>query len=73
MYRIYASIPLFMAFSMPAMSLPAPQPQTTTGAHIVDGTCQEQTSNYTVTSQTQVIAKPELVTGSTCNAGPAGQ
>lgn len=72
MYRIYASISVLMALSMPAMSLPAPQPQVTTGATIVDGTCKEQTSNYTVTSQTQVIAAPELVTGSTCH-GPVGQ
>ena len=73
MYHIYTSIPLLMAFSMPAMTLPAPQPQTTTGPLIVNGKCQEQTSNYTILTQEKVLAPPALVTGSECEAGPAGQ
>lgn len=73
MYRIYTSIPVLMAFSMPTMSLPAPQPQTTTGALIVDGQCHEQTSNYTIDSQVKILAPPALVTGSSCEGGPAGQ
>ena len=73
MNRICASITLLMAFSMLAMAFPAPEPQTTTGPIAVNGKCQEQTSNYTITSQEQVIAPPALVTGSTCEAGPSGQ
>ena len=73
MYHTYASIALMVAFFMPAMSLPAPQPQTTTYAHIVNGHCEEQTSNYTILTQEKVLAPPALVTGSTCEAGPSGQ
>lgn len=73
MYHTYASIALLATFAMPAMTLPAPQPQTTTYADIVNGECQEQTSNYTILSQEKVLAPPKLVTGSTCEAGPSGQ
>ena len=73
MYRTYTSVALLVAFSIPAMTLPAPQPQTTTYAHIVNGECQEQTSNYTILSQEKVLAPPKLVTGSTCEAQSSGQ
>ena len=73
MFRTHTSIALLAALITLVASLPAPQPQTTTGPHIVGGECHEQTSSYTVLSQNPVLATPVLVTGSTWEAGPEGK
>jgi hypothetical protein len=72
MFHSLASFALFAALILPVIGLPEPAPQKTTGPKIVNGHCVEQYSNYKILTQKAVLAKPRLVSGSTCTAGPDG-